>query len=317
MARIQVRVAGDQWMNRDKVIEDIKNSYGAKHLIFEINTEGPSLYALGIVDTILANISAIGIAPDKVWIDRWHNTVEQIPFKRAYKPRLSHFFWMSDSYRHAPKTPAADAHALAFFVGRLTVERAAMLWDVVHRWPTQCLTSLMRQSGPLNFSLSDIIEPWINQTQAQEFMAWARTPSIQSITDHCVKDQYLPGNDTNRALIAHYDRFCMELVAETYCLGDTFFPTEKTIRPLSQAKSMMVYGPKNFLSRLRELGFQTWGDIWDESYDCLQGHARWIALKRALKDVMQDQLYLDPRLLEINQHNARNLDILIEKYSPQ
>jgi len=304
-------------MNRDEVIQNIKNNHNARHLVFEINSEGPSLHALGITDTIGYNISQIGIAPDRVWIDRWHNTVEQIPFRRAYKPRLSHFFWMSDHYRHTPRTPVTHVYPLAFFVGRLTFERAAMLWHVVHRWPTQCLLSLMQQSSPLNFSPSDVAEPWIDCNQKQEFMNWIMSPPIESITGHSVKDQYLPGNNTNRDLVAHYDGFCLELVAETYCLGDAFFPTEKTVRPISQGKPLLVYGPRHFLARLRGLGFRTWGDVWDESYDDLAEHERWQAIKVVIDNVIAIKAYQDPRIQAISQHNISVLNHIIKTYAPQ
>jgi hypothetical protein len=71
-----------------------------------------------------------------------------------------------------------------------------------------------------------------------------------------------------------YSIFDIELVAETYCHGDTFFVTEKTVRPIVAGKSMMVYGPQNYLARLRDLGFQTWNHIWDETYDQLTGALR-------------------------------------------
>lgn len=303
-------------MNRDEVIQNIKNNHNARHLVFEINSEGPSLHALGITDTIGYNISQIGIAPDRVWIDRWHNTVEQIPFRRAYKPRLSHFFWMSDHYRHAPRTPVTHVYPLAFFVGRLTLERAAMLWHVVHRWPTQCLLSLMQQSSALNFSLSDVAEPWIDWNQKQEFMNWIMSPPIESITGHSVKDQYLPGNNTNRDLVAHYDGFCLELVAETYCRGDAFFPTEKTVRPISQGKPLLVYGPRHFLARLRGLGFQTWKDIWDESYDELEGADRWQAMQTVLTHIINKELWNHDLIRSISDQNKSVLDYTIARYKP-
>jgi hypothetical protein len=317
MTRIQIQVAGDQWMNPDAVIQEIQNCRGADHLVFEVNNEGPSLQALGIQDVIIKNIADIGVRPDQVWIDRWHNPVELIPFQRCWFPKFSHFFWMSNSYRDATRSAFEDSYALAFFVGRLTLERSIMLWDVSQRWPSHVLISLMHQSGHLPFTLQDVVPPWIQPERASEFMAWIQRPPFNSITGHSVKDQYDPDKTTNRDLVAHYDRFFLELVAETYCLGDTFLPTEKTVRPISQGKPVLVYGPRYFLARLRELGFQTWGDIWDESYDDLAGHDRWQAIMTVADHVISAGTYLDPRIEKISQHNIQVLNDIIIKHGPQ
>ena len=317
MTKIEIQVTGDRWMNPEAVAQQIQNSRGEHSLMFEVNSEGPSLHALGIVDVIAKNIAEIGIQPDQVWIDRWHNPVEPIPFNRAYQPKYSHFFWMSDSYRDATRLPFADRWPMAFFVGRLTFERSVMLWDVSQRWPAQVLISLMRQSGHLNFSLEHVVAPWIDPNRSQEFMTWIQSSPFESITGHRVRDQYIPGNNTNRDLVAHYDRFFVELVAETYCQGDTFFPTEKTVRPISQGKPLVVYGPRCFLARLRELGFQTWGDIWDESYDDLAGHDRWQAIMTVADHVITEKTYKDPRIEKISQHNIRVLNDIITKHGPR
>jgi hypothetical protein len=64
-----------------------------------------------------------------------------------------------------------------------------------------------------------------------------------------------------------YDNVFAEIVCETYCRGITFFPTEKTWRPIACRTPFMVQGPVNFLRNLKKLGFKTFDRWWDESYD--------------------------------------------------
>jgi len=64
-----------------------------------------------------------------------------------------------------------------------------------------------------------------------------------------------------------YPNFLFELVAETFCTGRTFFPTEKSTKPMLLKKPFITMGPKCFLIHLRQMGFQTFHDFWDESYD--------------------------------------------------
>ena len=316
MRDIPIQVFGDVWHNRDEVLDQIRQCVGEDGIRFVINTEGPSLWALGIVDAIQNSIKDIGVNDDQIWIDCWHNPVETIPFHRAYKPIASHFFWRSITYRDAPKLPATSVAPLAFFVGRLTLERAVMLWQVTKTWGTQVMISLLHQSNQHYFDVDQVKEPWIDRDQQASFLAWIRSCPVPSITGHSIRDQYFGDHNTNRDLVTYYDHFHIELVCETYCLGDTFFPTEKTIRPLSQGKPMVIYGPKNFLERLRKLGFQTWDDVWDESYDELEGAERWRSMQDVLGQIVNNQLWKHRLIRPKSELNKAVLDYLIAKHMP-
>ena len=59
------------------------------------------------------------------------------------------------------------------------------------------------------------------------------------------------------------------IVTETLVQGSTddLFLTEKTFKPISLQMPFIVIGQSGTLSRLKELGYKTFGDFWDESYD--------------------------------------------------
>lgn len=83
-------------------------------------------------------------------------------------------------------------------------------------------------------------------------------------------DGYTVGATTKQ----HTDQLCqfypdifVDIVAETFVNGETFFVTEKTVRPILLKKPFIVMGPKNFLIHLRQMGFKTFHDFWDEDYD--------------------------------------------------
>lgn len=317
MTGIEVKVSGDRWINRAAVMQAIADNKGAVRLLLQLNTEGPSLHALGIVASVMQGIEAIGLSPDRVWIDQWHNAVEQIPFRRAYSPLLSHFFWMSERYRSTPWDATEQVWPMAYFVGRLTTDRAAILRDILTEWPQFFLLSLMKQHGAHDVFLAESHEPWVNDADRARFLDWCRQIDLDSITNHWVRDQYSAEQNTNRDLVRHYGRFGLELVAETYCKGDTFFPTEKTVRPLSQGKPCLIYGPIRFLHRLHKLGFETYGDIWDESYDQLEGPDRWRAMKQEIQRILDQSLHLHSDIQLIADHNRKNLERLIQQHQPQ
>lgn len=64
----------------------------------------------------------------------------------------------------------------------------------------------------------------------------------------------------------YQDVFC-DIVCETYFTGRTFYPTEKTWRPMLYRRPFVVQGPQWYLENLRRLGFQTFGAWWNEGYD--------------------------------------------------
>ena len=141
---------------------------------------------------------------------------------------------------------------------------------------------------------------------------------ITSIDSHHVRDQYRPDCNTNLDLLQHYHKFDIEIVCESYTRGQTFFVTEKTIRPLCAGRPVLLYGPRHFLKNLRNLGFQTWGSVWDESYDNLEGPERWKAMQAVIKDLhntQQNQIWQQCQSACL--HNHKLVAELAQKRKPR
>jgi hypothetical protein len=141
------------------------------------------------------------------------------------------------------------------------------------------------QQPPVGVDL-DLIQYWIESDFEKLFCQWCESNPVSSLDFHSIRDQYQPGINTNLDILQFYSKFDIELVSESYTRGDTFFPTEKTVRPIMAAKPVLIYGPRNFLLRLRQLGFETYHSVWDESYDQLEGPDRWHAIKHIIDSVM-------------------------------
>lgn len=71
----------------------------------------------------------------------------------------------------------------------------------------------------------------------------------------------------NFNILKHYNNIFLDVVCETYFTGNTFFPTEKTVRPLLSKTPFIIFGPKNYLNNLKRLGFKTFDKFWSEVYD--------------------------------------------------
>jgi hypothetical protein len=68
-------------------------------------------------------------------------------------------------------------------------------------------------------------------------------------------------------LARFYPNILIDVVAETWTAGKTFYPTEKTVRPMLLKKPFILMGSKDYLCYLRQLGFKTFNDFWSEDYD--------------------------------------------------
>ena len=75
------------------------------------------------------------------------------------------------------------------------------------------------------------------------------------------------GYDYTDPLTQFYKDILIDVVVESHVAGKTFYVTEKTVRPMMLKKPFIVYASKDYLEYLHQLGFKTFNDFWDESYD--------------------------------------------------
>ena len=66
------------------------------------------------------------------------------------------------------------------------------------------------------------------------------------------------------------------------------FISEKTLRALLTKTPFVMFGPSGTLSYLQSFGFETFNDIWDESYDTIEDpQARFIACTKIVKEIAE------------------------------
>jgi hypothetical protein len=313
---IDIQVTGDHWFNRLEFVEKLENTDPSEIVILNANTEGPCLASIGVRSIVDAWLAKHNKSPETVLIKNWSNGAEQVPYKKLNQNNFSHFFKYSQSY-WPENTISSDPGSKLFglFIGRRTIARNSILYHVANNWSDHFLLSTMKSRNPNPWPHHkegavnlEIMDQWIVPEDQPKVFDWISTCNISSIDDRSVQDQYTvpeqSAADCNQSLLRYYNQFQVELVCESYTIGDTFFPTEKTVRPLSAGKSMLVYGPKNFLARLRELGFQTYNNCWSENYDQQEGPARWQAIRTIIDSLINLTDAQQTELLEHTQSNA-------------
>lgn len=84
-----------------------------------------------------------------------------------------------------------------------------------------------------------------------------------------------PSAESQLGVLSYYNKFFVDLVGETYTHGLTFYPTEKTWRPIYALNPFVISGPQGFLSNLQSrYNIKTFSKWWDESYDSCQNYPR-------------------------------------------
>jgi hypothetical protein len=321
MITIPIRVCGDYWSNPEEVSAQLAIAAGQEKITLDLQFEGPCLEILGIRAVIDQYCNQYQIPPREITIIRWDNIIEPVEYTVINPPVISSFVTGSRRYWQDVLPTNTHENVFGFFIGRRSIPRAVIMYDLYHKWGSQNLLSCLANPTDMPWLLTetginlDCLDQWLPQDQQKNFVDWWRKDPIPSIDQHIFANQYSQDHNTNQDLIQHYGKFDIELVAESYTRGKSFFPTEKTIRPISAAKPMVVYGPKNFMKRLRNIGFKNYSDIWDESYDQLEGVARWQAIRQVIDTIMtlypEDRISILQAAQKIADYNRQHLATLL------
>lgn len=102
-----------------------------------------------------------------------------------------------------------------------------------------------------------------------------------------------------------YKQTAYSIVAETNVDNDFNFFTEKVAKPILAKRLFIAFSTYNYLKSLRSLGFQTFGNIIDESYDAIENDAE--RFEQAFLQVQRlcsmDQAEVLAKIQPIVEHN--------------
>lgn len=112
-----------------------------------------------------------------------------------------------------------------------------------------------------------------------------------------------------------YEKSWYSILCETVHTGTTFFMAEKFTKTVLAKRAFVMFGPQGYLSRLRELGFETFGSVIDEDYDLehrdIQRYQ--LAWSQVLSLSQQDPVLVYQKLKPVLEHNRKHLDILWDR----
>lgn len=104
-----------------------------------------------------------------------------------------------------------------------------------------------------------------------------------------IKPPIIFGNVHDRSFWKNiYSRVSIEVVCETNTSSGTFFITEKTLRPIAYGRLFLIVGSPKFESNLKSLGFDTFDDILDKTYDAESSYIRVDKVFNSLQKFMRN-----------------------------
>jgi hypothetical protein len=119
------------------------------------------------------------------------------------------------------------------------------------------------------------------------------------------------------------DTFC-SIITETYYKENHPYFTEKTFRSIAQSHPFILYSNHQGLKVLQNLGFKTFGDFWDETYDNLRDNQRLEAIMHLILEIGNwniDKLNnIHKRMIPVLEHNRNHffntLPQMYKEYTP-
>jgi hypothetical protein len=126
---------------------------------------------------------------------------------------------------------------------------------------------------------------------------------------------YTIGPPTHYNILSKYSNLFLDLVVETYITGTSFFPTEKTLRPIIAKTPFIIMGPQGYLANMQRIGFKTFSNWWDEDYDNFSEYQRLIEIKKIVTKIftwsdvkLHNTLNEMSEILEYNRLLLRQMD---------
>lgn len=168
----------------------------------------------------------------------------------------------------------------------------------------------LNKTSPLNLDL--------NITEAVSF---SNTREMQYyptnvIYDHLGKDIANNNNSNNSLEIFYKDIFC-DVVTESRFAQPTGNYSEKVYQPMFYKKPFILVAPPETLKYLKEQGFKTFSDFWDEGYDEIWEHDKRLQAIFDIIDLIDKNSIDELKMMYSKMHDIleHNYNLAVEKLS--
>lgn len=144
-------------------------------------------------------------------------------------------------------------------------------WYSIHDWPRK--NSYVFDKMITGFNALNAGSPWNLDLNIVESTLISHNYFKNMYPSRVIFDEKINkfGNNKDNLKYIYHDSF-VDVVTESRFAQPTSNYSEKVYRPIFYKKPFIMVGPPHTLHYLREQGFKTFSDIWDESYDIMEDH---------------------------------------------
>lgn len=244
--------------DKDKFIVDLFDAKNNGPVEIDLMHEGPCCQSSGL-NELLKRIP--GLTVKAIYTS---NQIQSSDFNEVRKPFVELEFAKQKVNELTPTTSDLSKR-FAVFVGRSNWQRLGLASYLWHHYKDTLAISYHydRQISyhAANFGLEELLQKqWDSRNIVYEFLE-----QLPIKYDH--QTYPILWNENAFNLDSCYSEVFCEVVCETFFTGNTFMMTEKTMRPIIQRRPFIIQGPKFYLENLKRLGFKTFDNWWNESYD--------------------------------------------------
>jgi hypothetical protein len=170
---------------------------------------------------------------------------------------------------------------------------------------------LLSRINPYNFTFKDVVEADDKLPLVLDSDDFSKYPMEKTI-------------DPVRDL---YKNSLVNIVTETYFFSNIIHITEKTYKPIAFMQPFVMIGSYASLKHVKEMGFKTFNDFWDESYDLEQDDVKRFAMVMSVIEYIaswteEKRIEFTYKVKDIVEYNVNHLnsmpnkeiDDFVEKY---
>jgi hypothetical protein len=261
-------LANDKIWAIDHLIEFLVHNQG-KDIVLHVNPEAHCLYSCGLY-AILEKFQFNSVTIFT------NNVLETHPTYQIKHRNINTFFNDSTKYNLSASGKWNEQKIFGAFYGRPTANRLGIASYLYSKYNSQSEILLASRvdlvDSRVTFELDKLFEYDIN--------SMSRVANLIENFNFGGIDYTPMGNlfTYDTPLNSLYENILVDIISEPNIKGNTFFPTEKLVRPILLKKPFIAMASKNYLEYVRQMGFHTFNEFWDETYDGYEGSERYLKI---------------------------------------
>lgn len=244
-------------LNKDLLIDVLGKYYTGQTIVIKL-LDGENFRFSGFEQLIKYICDNLHIAYDKILIQS-HDPDLHSNFSREYL-KLGIFISVNQYLPEQFDHNITEAKFVGSLLGRYNLSRLRLAYELDKTFPTDTFITFQPRSDFVIGKLQSF------RNLYEQELAWLETKTFDTdlISSHYMG--MINWYDACRSYGQVWNKYLIEVVSETDAM-DNFWFTEKTANCLATGKPFVLVSGTGSVKRLQDMGFQTFGEIIDETYD--------------------------------------------------